>query len=122
MLVDDDPDVAEALQMMLNAEGIEVEHVLSGGQALEVLDDCDWDAVFLDVRLPGKSGPQIYAELTESHPDLATRVVFVTGGLWRSGSPLRDELPDQPILAKPCTQDRLREVLRQVRSLRRDAA
>ncbi len=122
LLVDDDPDVAEALQMMLNAEGIEVEHVFSGDEAFEVLDDRDWDAVFLDVRLPGKSGPQIYADLTESHPDLATRVVFVTGGIWRSGSPLRDELPDQPILAKPCTQDRLREVLRQVRSLRRDAA
>lgn len=122
LLVDDDPDVAEALQMMLNAEGIEVVHVFSGDEAFAVLDDRDWDAVFLDVRLPGKSGPQIYSELTESHPALAQRVVFVTGGIWRSGSPLRDELPDQPILPKPCTQDRLREVLRQVRSLRQDAA
>jgi PAS domain S-box-containing protein len=122
LLIDDDPDVAEALRMMLNAEGVGVEHVLSGDEAFAVLDERDWDAIFLDVRLPGKSGPQIYAEMLESHPRLAQRVVFVTGGIWRSGSPLRDELPDQPILAKPCTQDRLREVLRQVRSLRRDAA
>ncbi len=122
LLVDDDPDVAEALRMMLNAEGIEVMHVLGGDEAFASLDDRDWDAVFLDVRLPGRSGPQIYADMMESHPRMAQRVVFVTGGIWRTGSPLRDELPDQPILAKPCTQDRLREVLRQVRSLRRDAA
>jgi len=122
LLVDDDADVAEALQMMLRAEGIDVVHVFSGDDAMRVIDERDWDALFLDVRLPGKSGPEIYAELSESHPTLAQRVVFVTGGIWRSGSPLRDELPDQPILAKPCTQDRLREVMRQVRSIRRDAA
>ncbi len=122
LLVDDDADVAEAIEMMLNAEGIEVEHVFSGDEALAVFDKHPWDAVFLDVRLPGKSGPEIYSELSESHPQLAQRVVFVTGGLWRSGSPLRDELPDQPILAKPCTQARLREVLRQLRSLSLDAA
>ncbi len=122
LLVDDDADVAEALQMMLNAEGIEVVHVFSGADALRVIDDRDWDALFLDVRLPGKSGPEIYAELSESHPAMAQRVVFVTGGIWRSGSPLRDVLPDQPILAKPCTQDRLREVLRQVRHLKKAAA
>ena len=122
LLVDDDPDVAEALEMMLNAEGIEAHHVFSGDEAFAVIDECDWDAIFLDVRLPGKSGPQIYAELEESHPALASRVVFVTGGIWRRGSPLRDELPDLPILAKPCTQDKLRAALREVRTNRRDAA
>ncbi len=122
LLIDDDPDVAEALEMMLNAEGIEVDHASSGDQAFAMIDRHDWDALFLDVRLPGKSGPQIYAELSESHPALAQRVVFVTGGIWRSESSLRDELPKQPILAKPCTQDRLRAVLRQLRNLKRDAA
>ncbi len=122
LLVDDDPDVAEALEMMLAAEGIESRHVLSGDEAIPVFDERDWDAVFLDVRLPGKSGPEIYADLEKTHPKLAQRVVFVTGGLWRSGSPLRSELPDQPILAKPCTQDKLRDVLRQVRTHKKDAA
>lgn len=122
LLVDDDPDVAEALQMMLRAEGIEARHVSSGAEAMAVFDEWDWDAVFLDVRLPGRSGPEIYEDLTRSHPSLAQRVVFVTGGAWRSGSPLRGVLPDQPVLAKPCTQDRLREVLRQVRNVRRAAA
>ena len=81
-----------------------------------------WDAVFLDVRLPDLSGPEIYRRLETTHPVLAQRVVFVTGGVWRSESRLRQELPPQPILAKPCTQDEVRDVLRQLRTHRRQAA
>jgi FixJ family two-component response regulator len=39
-----------------------------------------WEIVFLDVRLPDMSGPEIYARLEKSRADLAERVVFVTGG------------------------------------------
>jgi DNA-binding NarL/FixJ family response regulator len=82
----------------------------------------DWDAVFLDVRLPDLSGPEIYRQLQAERPELAQRVVFVTGGVWRSESRLRQELPPQPILAKPCTQDDVRGVLRQLRAQPRHAA
>jgi two-component system NtrC family sensor kinase len=123
LLVDDDPDVAEALTTMLTKEGIAVSHVGSGPEALTLLDsDSAWDALFLDVRLPGMSGPEIYAKLAEKLPELAQSVVFVTGGLWRTGSRLRKELPPQPILPKPCTQDQVRDVLRRLRSQRRAAA
>ena len=60
--------------------------------------------------------------LEATKPELAQRVVFVTGGVWRSESRLRQELPPQPILAKPCTQDQVRAVLRQLRAQRRQAA
>jgi PAS domain S-box-containing protein len=122
LLVDDDPDVAEALSDMLTREGIQVFRAASGGEALLLLDTDSWDAVFLDVRLPDLSGPEIYVRLKEAHPDLAQRVVFVTGGLWRSESRLRHRLPPVPILAKPCTQDQVREVLRRLRTQRRQAA
>lgn len=122
LLVDDEPDVAEALTTMLRKEGIAVSQASNGEQALSLLDSGDWDAVFLDVRLPGMSGPEIYDELARRRPDLASRVVFVTGGLWRSNSRLRQELPPQPILPKPCTQDQMREVLRRLRLQRRAAA
>ena len=60
--------------------------------------------------------------LAETNPALAQRVVFVTGGVWRSDSRLRQELPPQPVLAKPCTQDEVRRVLRQLRAQGRQAA
>jgi len=122
LLVDDDPDVAEALTAMLVKEGLRVVHALTAAEGLALLESERWDAVFLDVRLPDLSGPEIFRRLAETNPALAQRVVFVTGGVWRSESRLRQELPPQPVLAKPCTQDEVRRVLRQLRAQGRQAA
>jgi PAS domain S-box-containing protein len=122
LLVDDDPDVAEAVTAMLVKEGLRVERAATGAEGMERLESGDWDAVFLDVRLPDLPGPEIYRRLAEARPQLARRVVFVTGGVWRSESRLRQELPPQPILAKPCTQDEVRAVLQRLRTQRRQAA
>jgi PAS domain S-box-containing protein len=122
LLVDDDPDVAEAIGAMLTKEGAQVTRAATGTEGLAMLESQTWDAVFLDVRMPDVSGPDIYRRLETERPELAPRVVFVTGGVWRSESRLRQELPPQPILAKPCTQDEVRAVLRQLRANRKQAA
>src|SRR5262249_51161732 len=122
LLVDDDPDVAEALSAMLTKEGLQVSLASTGLEGMARLETETWDAVFLDVRLPDLPGPEIYRRLEANRPALPQRVVFVTGGVWRSEGRLRQELPPQPILAKPCTQEQVRNVLRQVRANRKQAA
>ena len=78
-----------------------------------------FDMIFLDVRLPDISGPEIYARLAAEKPEQAQRVAFVTGGLWRADDrSLRDKLPPQPTLSKPCTPAQIREVLRLLRDMR----
>ncbi len=114
LLIDDEPEVAEALAQMLVNEGLQVSLASTGREGLEMLSSGAWDAVFLDVRLPDVSGPEIFAELERTRPEIAQRVIFVTGGVWRSESRLRQQLPSQPILAKPCSQVEVRDVLRLV--------
>jgi CheY-like chemotaxis protein len=111
LVVDDDDQVAEALMAMLKLEGLTVERAATGAAALDLLTTRPFDAVLLDVRLPDISGPEVFARLQASHPQVARRVVFVTGGLWRTESRLRVQLPPQPILSKPCTGTQLREAL-----------
>ncbi|MBI3786613.1 MAG: PAS domain S-box protein [Deltaproteobacteria bacterium] len=119
LLVDDDDDVADTLRNMLSREGLNVQRVASGTEALQAVAAQDFDAIFLDVRLPDISGPEIYARLAKERPDLAKRVAFVSGGLWRSDNrALRDQLPPQPMLSKPCTAAQIREVLRLLRDAR----
>jgi len=122
LLVDDDPEVAEALTTMLVKEGLHVVRAATGNEGLALLEQAMWDVVLLDVRLPDLSGPEIYQRLAATRPELAQRVVFVTGGVWRSESRLRQELPPQPILPKPCTQEAVRDILRLLRAQRRQAA
>jgi PAS domain S-box-containing protein len=119
LLVDDDPAVAETLSDMLSREGLSVQRAATGGEALAVLATETFDAIFLDVRLPDISGPEVYAQLSATRPELARRVIFVTGGLWRIESRgLREKLPAQPTLSKPCTAAQIRQVLGVLRDAR----
>jgi CheY-like chemotaxis protein len=120
LLVDDDDAVADTLREMLEREGLHVRRAETGKEALLILARDSFDAVFLDVRLPDISGPQIYERLAAMRPEQAHRVVFVTGGLWRlDGRGLREKLPPgQPTLSKPCTAAQIGEVLRLLRDTR----
>ena len=122
LLVDDDDGVAAAIGGMLEREGIFVERARSGREAMDQCERATWDAVLLDVRLPDLSGPEVYAWLQQKRPGLARRVVFVTGGLWRSpNASWQNPLPPQPTLAKPCSAEQLRAVLVSLHQMR-DAA
>lgn len=113
LLVDDDPEVARTLAEMLAREGLTVQCAATGNGALAILAREEFDAIFLDVRLPDISGQEVYARLAADRPELARRVIFVTGGLWRIETRgLRERLPPQPTLSKPCTPAQIREVLR----------
>jgi PAS domain S-box-containing protein len=120
LLIDDDPAVAESLIAMLRREGLTVRSAATGSEGLAILAGESFDAIFLDVRLPDISGQEVYARLAAEQPAMARRVVFVTGGLWRVGSRgLRESLPVQPTLSKPCTAAQIREVLRLVSTINR---
>ncbi len=117
LVVDDDVVLAQTLRRMLEREGVRVTTANSGEEALALAEAADFDAIFLDVRLPDLSGPEVYRALEKKRPALARRVAFVTGTLWRGGANV-SPLPPQPTLAKPCTSAELRSVLERLRVLR----
>ena len=65
LIVEDEQHLAEGLRFNLEAEGYMVEIVGEGEAALAHLlgKDSDYDAVVLDVMLPGKDGFKVVAEL-----------------------------------------------------------
>jgi two-component system alkaline phosphatase synthesis response regulator PhoP len=70
LIVEDEAHLAKGLQFNLEAEGHSVAVVGDGESALELLlgkpedgKPCDFDAVVLDVMLPGKDGFAVAAEL-----------------------------------------------------------
>jgi two-component system, OmpR family, alkaline phosphatase synthesis response regulator PhoP len=68
LIVEDEAHLAKGLQFNLEAEGLVVEVVTDGESALERLlhKHEDFDAVVLDVMLPGKNGFEVAAELRAS--------------------------------------------------------
>jgi len=65
LLIEDEPNIAEAIRFLLTREGWQVETHAEGSDALQVIQDANPDLVILDVMLPGKSGMEILRDLRE---------------------------------------------------------
>lgn len=80
MVIDDEPEVAQALKRMLEDEH-RVECYTDPRQALRVLlADPSFDVVFCDVMMPTVGGPEVYEILRFNRPGYESRVVFMSGG------------------------------------------
>lgn len=102
--------IAEALRM---PEG-KLVTLQDSTQFESALNDGPFDAVLCDFKMPGRDGLSLLRELRAGHPDLAQRFVLMTGNL-ADADRAAAELEGVPLLEKPFTLDRLREVLNQLR-------
>ncbi|SHH39184.1 response regulator transcription factor [Pollutimonas bauzanensis] len=59
LIVEDDAHIAELLRMHLCDEGYVVEHAADGTAGMRMLDAGNWDALVLDLMLPGVDGLEI---------------------------------------------------------------
>ena len=59
LIVEDDPDIATLMAMHLRDEGWEVTHAADGTLGLALLNRGGWDALVLDLMLPGIDGLEI---------------------------------------------------------------
>lgn len=80
LIVDDEVMLGKALRRML-APHHDAVVVTSGKEALRLIAaDGEFDVVFCDLMMPEMSGPELYGAIVATYPELAKRVVFLTGG------------------------------------------
>lgn len=65
LIVDDEPLVRRALSRAFKSAGHEVQEAVSGEEALKVWPVFQPDLVFLDVIMPGLTGPQVLEEVED---------------------------------------------------------
>jgi PAS domain S-box-containing protein len=101
LVADDESSVREALQLFLRSLGHKVDVAGSGMEAIARLEAHQYDAILLDLRMPDVSGVAVYQKLQARDPQLATRVIFVTGDV-HSGSAGNFVLESgRPYISKP---------------------
>jgi DNA-binding response OmpR family regulator len=79
LLVDDDRQLAEALQWVLADENFLVEVAYDGAEALQKIEANQYDAVICDVMLPKLRGDELFQRAVEARPSLKDRFIFITG-------------------------------------------
>jgi DNA-binding response OmpR family regulator len=76
LIVDDDPDIHALLNGPLSSKGLGVESAFDAGEALKRLSVRSFDAILLDVLLPGMDGLTLLHKLQGVRPDL--KVIIMT--------------------------------------------
>jgi PAS domain S-box-containing protein len=121
LVVEDETDVADTLCELLEREGYKVTVAGDGAAALMAIDRGEYDLILSDLRMPGVSGPDLYARLAETRPYLLERMGFVTGDTL--GSSMDDFLRGcgRPVLEKPFTKVGVRCLIASILQPRVDA-
>jgi PAS domain S-box-containing protein len=104
LVVDDEPDIADTIRELLEREGFAVTVASDGGAALRALDHEDFDVVLSDLRMPGVSGPEMFARMREIRPQLLSRIAFVTGDTLGASMDAFLKESGRPVLEKPFTR------------------
>ncbi|MFL5483213.1 MAG: PAS domain S-box protein [Gemmatimonadaceae bacterium] len=81
LVADDEGAIRLALSRFLEKAGHTVVSVDSGSKALEAASHGMFDTIFLDIRMPDISGQTVFRQWQSKRPDLAERVVFLTGDI-----------------------------------------
>lgn len=82
LIIDDEPLIGRTLEVLLG-DRHDVVLANSGDEAKRILaTDGPFDAILCDLMMPLVNGMQLHQWLAETHPELAPRMVFMTGGVY----------------------------------------
>ena len=110
LVVDDDPDILEALSEILEAEGFEIRRARNGKEALERLEPDPPKLILLDLMMPVMDGWE-FAQRLRQRPHLANIPIIVLSADRNVGSKALD-IGAVGHLAKPFELNDLLDMVR----------
>lgn len=117
LIVEDEPEIAGALEDDLRLEGYSVEVASTGPEGASRGRDPGLDLILLDVMLPGKDGFEVCRELRKA--GVSTPILFLTARTHESEKVMGLDLGADDYVTKPFSP---RELRARIRARLRDAA
>lgn len=108
LVVDDEPSLVELITRALGGAGHDVDTASSGAEALQLIYTGEYDVILLDIKMPGLGGPEVYQCIESIRPELAERVLFISGDSGSTEVKTFIESTGNALLKKPFTLDDLR--------------
>ena len=80
LVIEDEPTVMAFIRTALEKHGYKVAEAVSCTEGLAMLRGKTFHGIISDMRTPGGvSGADVQAWIAENHPELKTRMLFITG-------------------------------------------
>jgi CheY-like chemotaxis protein/two-component sensor histidine kinase len=117
LVIDDEPRLLKSLEMLLASHGFDVAVAGSGEDGLALaLGPRMFDVILCDLMMPRVTGMDVHEEVLRERPEVARRMVFLTGGAFTPrASAFFDHIANAHI-EKPFEMNQLLEAIERVRS------
>lgn len=101
LIVEDEEAVRRPIVRYLTRRGAEVDEAADGVEGLARLRTQPAHVILADLRMPRMGGVELYAQLEEERPELAARVLFLSGDVSQLAQPGNTPVPRERVLVKP---------------------
>jgi signal transduction histidine kinase/ActR/RegA family two-component response regulator len=112
LLVDDDLAVLELVDRYLGRQGYTVQRAQNGLEAVERIEEEEYDLILLDVLMPKQDGMVTYRQIAKQRPELVSRIIFATGNAAEAKTRAFLEEVGATYIAKPFDLPELAELVR----------
>jgi DNA-binding response OmpR family regulator len=109
LVVDDEPTMTRALARMLEMMGYRSNVAASGEEALDFIEQQQFDLILLDLRMPGMDGLEVLAATQALAPGTTVIILTAHGSLDSAITAMRRGAFDY--LLKPCSVDEIIEAV-----------
>lgn len=117
LLVEDEPNIIEAVSFLLSRDGWRVSTHSNGHDAVEVIEAKQPDLLVLDVMLPGRSGYEILSDVRNSDVVGKTPVLMLTARGQAKDRETAKRLGATRFMTKPFSNAEIIEVLHEMNAL-----
>jgi DNA-binding NtrC family response regulator len=116
LLVDDEEDFVENLSQRLEMRGLKVTAATRGEEAVDLVDEQEFDAIVLDLAMPGMDGLEALRRIREKNPD--AEIIMLTGHGSIKSSIEAMKLGAEDFLEKPVDMKQLLQKISEARDKR----
>ena len=108
LIVDDEKIIRDSLKDWLQ-DGYNVTTAETGEEAIELVKNHDFDVMFLDVRLTGKSGLEVLKEIKEIKPQIKSIIITAYPSVELAVEAMKAGATDY--IVKPFSPDQLEKLI-----------
>src|SRR5262245_57729028 len=105
LIIDDEEEIRESIEILLTSEGLTPDSAATGEEGLKKIEDNFYDAVLLDLMLPGKSGMEIQKDIQRIDPTLPVVIITAIGALETAVAAIKQGSYDY--ITKPWNNEKL---------------
>jgi DNA-binding response OmpR family regulator len=112
LVIDDEPNLRRTLSLILQRSGYDVDSASNADEARHALTDCEYNLIFLDLKMPDMNGLDLLPEIREGHPETPVLILTAHATLESAIDAVRKGARDY--LLKPIDPEQIIDRVRQL--------